>query len=112
MRITKALSIVCNADEHEEEGEREIVHYGGRNFRVAIVKGELRAENHRSTAASMLIKRRFSGELLEADQDPATNLLEEGVYSINQRRELAWELDLQPGESTVLIYKYKVLVYH
>ena len=57
-----------------------------------------------------MIRRRFSGELVSADQSPKQTLLEEGVYSINKRNELLWTLTLKPGEETKLTYTYTVLV--
>jgi hypothetical protein len=39
-----------------------------------------------------------------------TKLLERGVYSVNQRQELVWTLNLAPGEQKLLHYTYEVLV--
>jgi hypothetical protein len=112
LRITKALSLSTLAVEHEEEGERRIESIGGRTFRETGVMGELSATNHRGEAVSLLVRRRFSGELLEADHEPSVRQLEEGAYSINRRNELVWSLDIQPAESITLRYRYRVLVYH
>jgi len=112
LRITKALSVSTRAIENEEEGERRIVSIGGRTFRETDVRGELSATNHRKEAVSLLIRRRFSGELLEADREPTVNQLEEGAYYINRRNELVWNVDIQPGDSIALSYRYKVLVSH
>jgi hypothetical protein len=57
-----------------------------------------------------VIRRRFSGELLKADGKPATNLLEEGVYSVNRRNELTWAMPVKSGEEINLKYRYTVLV--
>ncbi len=112
LSITKALSLSTRAVENEEEGERRIVSIGGRTFRETSVEGELSATNHRKEAVSLLVRRRFSGELIEADREPTVKQLEEGAYYINRRNELVWNLDIQPGESITLRYRYKVLVYH
>ena len=112
LRITKALSVSTRAIESEEEGERRIVSIGGRTFRETDVKGELSATNHRKEAVSLLIRRRFSGELLEADREPTVNQLEEGAYYVNRRNELVWNVDVQAGGAVTLRYRYKVLVYH
>ena len=53
--------------------------------------------NHRQEAVTLVIRRRFSGDLLAADGDPTCQLRVEGVYSVNKRNELVWELTLQPG---------------
>jgi hypothetical protein len=112
LRITRALSITTRAVEHEEGGEREIVTVGGRTFRRVAVRGELMAQNHRAEAVTMVIRRRFSGELLEADRDPEVRRLEEGVYAVNRRNEFVWTLDIPAGDTVELTYRYQVLVYH
>jgi hypothetical protein len=104
--------VSTRAVENEEEGERRIVSIGGRTFRETDVAGELSATNHRKEAVALLIRRRFSGELLEADREPTVNQLEEGVYDVNRRNELVWNVEVQAGESITLGYRYKVLVYH
>jgi len=112
LHITKALSIRTRSVEQEKEGKREIVYVGGRTFRKTAVSGELRANNHRKETITLVIRRRFSGDLVEADKSPKCTLLEEGVYSVNKRNELTWGLKLKPGEEIKLTYRYTVLVYH
>jgi hypothetical protein len=112
LKITKALSIETRSVESEIESNREVISYGGKNFRKAKVKGEINVTNHRKKAVTIIINRHFSGELQEADGEPECKLLEEGVYSINKRNELIWELELKPGESKDLTYTYEVLIFH
>jgi hypothetical protein len=110
LHITKALSIRTQALEREEEGEREIVYIGGDDYRRTKVSGTLKIENHRKVAVEVVVRRRFSGELLSADGDPKALLREEGVYSVNSRRELTWRVAVKPGETKELAYRYLVLV--
>jgi hypothetical protein len=112
LHVTKALSIRTHSTEIEESGEREIVNIGGRTFRHPIVRGELTLENHRDEAVTVHVRRRFSGELLEAELSPETRLLEVGVYSVNPRQELNWTITLEPGQRRTLTYRYSVLVAH
>ena len=56
--------------------------------------------------------RRFSGELVSAEGEPKSALREEGVYSVNKRNELFWNLTLKPGEERKLKYRSSVLVMH
>ena len=60
----------------------------------------------------MLIRRRFSGELIAAEGAPKSSLREEGVFSINKRNELSWTLPLKSGEEKKMKYVYTVLVPH
>jgi len=112
LHITKALNVRTRSVEQEEEGEREIVYWGGNKYRKVQVKGFLVAANHRNESIELVIRRRFSGELVEAGRSPRCTLLEEGVYSVNVRNELAWNLSLKPGEEVEIIYRYSVLVPH
>jgi hypothetical protein len=114
LHVTKALSLRTRSVEHEEQkaDNREIVWVGGHDYRKVTVKGELAVTNHRQEAVTVLIRRRFSGELLAADESPKSALLEEGVYSVNKRNELTWTLKLKPGEAKTLTYRYAVLVWN
>jgi hypothetical protein len=115
LRVTKALSLRTRSVENEQQtgngvSEREIVYIGGRRFRRAIVAGELSVCNHRTEPVKLLIRRRFSGDLLKAAGDPKVSLLEEGVYAVNKRNELVWTVTLKSGEEKTLPYQYAVLV--
>lgn len=112
LRVTKALSVRVRAAEHEAEAEREHVVWGGRNYRRVRVEGELVIANHRQETVSLQIRREFSGELDSADEAPRARLLERGVYSVNRRQELIWNLSLASGEERRLRYAYAVLVRH
>jgi hypothetical protein len=116
-RVNKALSVRTRTVEVEKAAEqgqaaREIVEWGGRTFRKVTVNGELAVNNHRNEEVKLVLRRQFTGELVSADGDPKKILREEGVYSVNTRRELIWELTLKPGEEKTLKYQYTVLVYH
>jgi hypothetical protein len=110
IRITKALSVRTRCVESEAEGAREVTYVGGVAYRKVAVKGAASVANHRAEAIHMLIRRRFSGELVEAEGSPARALREEGVYSVNKRNELVWDLVLRAGEEKSLAYRYDVLV--
>lgn len=115
LRVGKAFSIRTRAVEHEviDKGagrDRDIVWIGGRQYRKGTVAGELSLSNNRKESVKVLIRRRFSGELVEAEGSPKASLREEGVFSINQRNELAWSLSLKSGEEKILKYSYTVLV--
>jgi hypothetical protein len=115
LHVNKALSVRTRAIEHEEQKKdgadsRDFIWIGGRQFRRSTVEGELSVGNHRNEAINLVIRRRFSGELLRADGEPKSSLREEGVYSVNKRNELLWTLPLKPGEERKLTYRYTVLV--
>jgi hypothetical protein len=114
VRVTRSLSIRTRAIENEEMKKngsvREIVYVGGREFRKSTVRGELLVSNHRKEDVKVVIRRRFSGELVVADGTPKTSLREEGVWSVNRRYEMVWSITLRSGEERTLGYTYSVLV--
>lgn len=110
LHITKALSIRTRSSEQEEPGSRKVVYIGGDDYQKTTVKGELMVNNHRKETITLVVRRRFSGELLEATGNPKCVLREEGVWSVNKRNELTWSLTIKPGEERTLTYRYTVLV--
>jgi hypothetical protein len=116
VRVNKALSVRTRSLENEDRKRpdevRDLVWIGGRQFRKATVEGELAIGNHRAEEVHLVIRRRFSGELQEADGKPTTSLREDGVYSINRRSELLWNLTLKGGEDRKLTYRYTLLIAH
>jgi len=112
LHVTKALSVRTHSVEHEEPNEREYIHVGGVQYRRTMVSGELAATNHRNETIQLVVRRRFSGDLIEADYSPSSKLLEEGAWSANKRNQLTWTLKLDPGKHVKLSYQYAVLVRH
>jgi hypothetical protein len=115
LHVTKALSVRTRSIEQEEQrkngdDERQVVYIGGRRFRRTTVQGELAVSNHRKEAITLVVRRRFSGELLGSEGSPKLTLREEGVYSVNKRNELIWSFPLKSGEERKLTYRYSVLV--
>ena len=74
LRVEKALSVRTRATENEQldknGGGRDFVWVGGRQYRKTTVEGELAVSNHRKETISMVIRRRFSGDLVQADGAP------------------------------------------
>lgn len=110
VRINRALSVSKRAVENEVPESREELRLGGRNGYRTRVSGSVTVGNHRAAAISMLVVKAFSGRLVSAEGDPASELLESGVYSINPRRELRWTVDVPAGGEVTLKYEYEVLV--
>jgi hypothetical protein len=114
LRVNKALSVRTRAVEYEEQKPeaRDVTWVGGQQYRKVAVAGELTVNNHRKETISLVVRRRFSGDLVEAEGNPKQTLREEGVYSVNKRNELQWALPLKAGEEKTLKYRYTVLVRH
>ena len=114
LRVDKALSVRTRSTETEDakEGNRDLVWIGARQYRKTVVEGEVTVNNHRKETVQLVIRRRFSGELISAEGEPKSALREEGVYSVNKRNELLWTIPLKVGEERKLKYRYSVLVSH
>lgn len=121
VKITKALTVVGKAVEYEAAGvpksdssmkrvNEERIVLAGYTYRKPEVIGELTLKNYRQTNAKVLVNLEFSGELISADGNPKRSMPERGIYSVNQRNRLEWEVELKPGEELKLNYKYSVLV--
>ena len=119
VRITKALTVSGIRTETESDAKsgnqssiknREIISYAGDNYRKSTVDGEIKLHNFRTYETKVIAKLQYSGEFIEAEGEPKSKLLESGVYSVNPRRELTWEITLKPGEELMLTYKYTVMV--
>jgi hypothetical protein len=113
LHITKSLNVRTEHQESEEPGDRASRTIHGYSYSQARVKGELLLCNHRNRDLTLVIKRRFTGELVDAHEKPAQRLLtDEGLLSVNRRTELTWTLTLKPGEERRVGYRYTVLVRH
>ncbi len=119
VRIAKALTVSGVRTETESDAKsgnqssiknREIISYAGYNYRKSTVDGEIKLRNFRASEVKVIAKLQYSGEFISAEGEPKSKLLESGVYSINPRRELTWEITLKPGEELMLTYKYSVMV--
>jgi len=112
LHVTKALSVRTRNVEQEIDGGRDVVYVGGLAYRKTTLEGTLQANNHRNESVTLVIRRCFSGDLVSADREPKTTLLEEGAGFINKRNQLTWNLTLKPGEEVKLKYRYALLVRH
>jgi len=110
LHITKALSVRTRSVEQEVDNTRDLIYIAGEPFRKITLEGTILANNHRNEQIALVIRRRFSGELVSADKEPKVSLLEDGAGYVNKRNQLTWSLTLKPGEEVKLVYRYTLLV--
>jgi hypothetical protein len=110
LQVTRALSVRALHSEQEEPDDRQYIHVGGQRYRRVLVKGELVVNNHRQEDVKLVIRREFSGDLVQAAGNPTVTLAESGVYSVNRRNALLWTLPVASGAEQRLTYQYTVLV--
>jgi len=108
--LTRALSVSGVYSETEEEGGRGEVRVFGLRCREAIVEGSIELTNRRGEPVEAVIRRHFSGDLIEAQGEPAQRLLGVGARSLNPRQELVWRREVAAGDTVTLSFRYKVYV--
>ena len=71
--------------------------------------------NHRAEVAKLCVHPTIEGEYKEGSDAPDSvrTLGEPGSRDgVNPKQELVWNIDLQPGETKVLTYRYTTLVWN
>lgn len=109
VRLTKALNVRAHDEEIEEARERREVHVAGRTYWECQVKGTLTVTNYRPQTVSVDIRRRFYGDLMNAEGSPQHVHPKEGVHSVNRLNELRWDIKLESGQTRTLTYRYTIL---
>ena len=117
LRITKALTVPGSFEE-SILGRREDyprVDLLGHAWRRIEVEAKLTMRNHRPDPAKLCIHPTIEGEFKESATPPDSirTLGEPGSrFGVNPKQELVWNVELQPGESKVLTYRYTTLVWY
>lgn len=109
VKITKALSIKgwCNeetvnqnAENSNASNEPEQIQRGKYVYSKETLIAKIHLQNFRTKKATINLKKRFSGELIECDLNPTkTRNLPARDGRLNSEHELAWEFDLNPNET-------------
>lgn len=106
IKVTKALNMRVSHTESEVPGTRSEVRYLGYRCYKAKIEGKFYIHNIRDRKEKLRILKRFSGNAIEAERNPKITKLPEGTFSINERNEVVWTIDLNPGEKTEVKYTY------
>ena len=86
----------------------------GHTWRRIEIEAKLTMSNHRPDTATLCIHPTIEGEFKESATPPDSirTLGEPGSrFGVNPKQELVWNVELQPGESKVLTYRYTTLVW-
>ncbi len=117
LRITKALTVPGSFEE-TIPGRREDypqVNLLGHTWRRIEIEAKLTMSNHRPDTATLCIHPTIEGEFKESATPPDSvrTLGEPGSRGgVNPKQELVWNVELRPGESKVLTYRYTTLVWN
>lgn len=111
LKLTVATDIKTNRHEYETERQRDVRLYRS-SYDLVTVKGELYIKNAKSKAVTMEIKKKVTGEVLEASHKGKIDKVAEGLRGVNFNSYISWEIPVKAGEEIEVIYTYKVYIRH
>lgn len=111
LKLTIATDVKTNRHEYEIDRQRDVELYR-QSYDLVTIKGELYIKNCKDKDINMEIKKRLTGEVIEATHDGKINKLAEGLKGVNYNSNISWEIPIKAGKEINLIYKYKVYIYH
>lgn len=112
LRITKALDVRAKRSEEEIARQKLAVTIPGVGpFDLVTVKGTLSAQNLKSDAVTLRIRKSLTGEIVSADGNPKTTKMASGLRQTNPRSQLEWTVTIPSGKHVDLTYTYKVYVH-
>ncbi len=110
LRITKAVSVKAEQTELETARKREAERFYGDYFDLITVEGKLSVRNLQQKAITLEITKTLSGEVKASEPVAAIEKQARGLRRMNGIVNLAWTIELGPGERKYLSYKYEVYV--
>ncbi|MDO5567229.1 MAG: hypothetical protein Q4G59_11280, partial [Planctomycetia bacterium] len=102
----------------DSDGRATVV-VNGHSYRIATIKATIELTNQRKEEVRTILRRRFSGELLQDGSSQALltktqtskiTVLTDQQTGINRRQEISWNLGIAPGERKVVSFSYQVLI--
>lgn len=107
LKLTVATDVKHDRHEYEIDRQRDVKLYN-HNYDLVTVKGELHIKNHKDKDITMEIKKKMTGEVMEASHNGKIEKVAEGLRGVNPSSTISWEIPLKAGEAIDVAYKYKV----
>jgi hypothetical protein len=111
LKLTVATDIKTDRHEYEIDRQRDVRLYR-HSYDLVTVKGELYIKNCKAKDLTMEIKKRLTGEVIEASNKGKIKKVAEGLKGVNYNSFISWEIPLKAGEEVNLTYKYKIYIAH
>ena len=111
LKLTVATDIQTTRHEYELERQRDVQIYH-RTFDLVTIEGKLSIKNNKTSDVTMEIKKKLTGEVLEAGHQGKVEKIAEGLKGVNHNSVISWEIPAKAGEEIKLTYKYKVYIAH
>ena len=115
LRVTKALTVAGTFEETMPgrlEDYPTVNRFDG-HYRRITIEAKLAATNHRAEAATLRVRPTILGEFQEASEAPESvrnDGSREARGALNPSQVLSWTIELAPGETKELTYRYTTLV--
>jgi len=110
VRITRATDVAGQKKETEIERQHDAKRMYGTTYDLVKVRGELTLQNRRTEPIHAVVKKSTTGTVTDSSPEAEVTVRAEGLRPVNQKSTLEWEVDLNPGEETVLTYAIDVYV--
>lgn len=112
LKITQAVAVDAQENEHEIERKRNAEKFYNTHFDLVTVKGELAITNYKDKPVTLKISKTLSGDVREADGNPKIDKLARGLRQVNSTSQLIWNVDVEPGrdDGRSITYTYQVYV--
>lgn len=110
VKITHAVGVKAEQTEIETNRERDAVSFYGSHFDRVTIEGTLRVTNFNADPISIEITKTLSGDVTGTTPKAEDTTLARGLKAMNPTHDLAWKLDMKPGETREITYTYIALI--
>lgn len=110
VRITRATDVSGQAREYEKNRQAGAKRIYGSQYDLVNVRGELSLRNNRREPVEVRVTKTTTGTISSSEPGAKVEVRAEGLRPVNQISTLIWNVDLEPGDETKLIYNAGIYV--
>jgi hypothetical protein len=110
LKITRAMAVQAEQNEHETERARSAVRLYGWDYDQITIEGKLRVTNRKAEPVEMEIRKTLSGEVQATLPQAKVEKLARGLARMNPLNVATWNITLTPGEQKEITYTYQALI--
>jgi hypothetical protein len=110
IRINKALNVRAHESEVEVARTRDALQIRHASYDLVQVKGELKLRNGLSETITLEVTKNLTGEVIETTPQAHVLPTAKGLSSVNTKHVLTFKIDLESGDTVVLVYRYQIYI--
>lgn len=112
LKVNKSLDLVGEIDEEETGRERGAIKYndGRPIYDLVTIKGTIKLTNRKPTKVAVRIRKDLTGEVTATEGSPTVTATAKGLRAVNPQARIVWTTDLDPAQSIVRTYTYRLYV--